>query len=276
MKLPMKTILITGASSGIGRSTALRFQAAGWNVVATMRKPSDAGDLVQLERVRVVPLDVTDRNSIAAAVQTTLSEFGALDVLLNNAGYGLAGPLEAATPEQIERQFATNVFGPIYTMQACLPHLRMHKAGLIINVTSVGGRLALPFNSIYHGTKFALEGMSESLALELAPLGVQVKLVEPGGVRTDFAGRSLDFAKKEGLTAYDPSLQGAMSVFMAPARGSDYSDPADIAEVIFEAATDGKPQLRYLVGKDAERMVAKRAQLSDEAYRECSIKEYRL
>ena len=272
----MNTILITGASTGIGRGTALKFQAAGWNVVATMRKPADAGDLATLERVRVVPLDVTDRESIAAAVQTTLTEFGSLDVLLNNAGYGLAGPLEAATPEQIERQFATNVFGPIYTMQACLPHFREKKAGLIINVTSVGGRIALPFNSLYHGTKFGLEGITESMALELAPLGVQVKLVEPGGVRTDFAGRSLDFAKKEGLTAYDASLQGAMGVFMDPQRGGDYSDPADIAEAIFGAATDGKPQLRYLVGKDAERMVAGRAQLSDEAYRAWAIKEFRL
>lgn len=272
----MKTILITGASTGIGRGTALRFQAAGWNVVATMRKPADAGDLATLERVRVLPLDVTDRESIAAAVQGALAEFGSLDVLLNNAGYGLAGPLEAATPQQIERQYATNVFGPIYTMQACLPHFRARKAGLIINLTSVGGRLALPFNSLYHGTKFGLEGLSESLALELAPLGVQVKLVEPGGVRTDFAGRSLDFTKKDGLTAYDPSLQGAMSVFMDPARGGDYSDPADIAEVIFEAATDGKPQLRYLAGKDAERMVASRTQMSDEAYRAWAIQEFRL
>lgn len=172
-----------------------------------MRKPADAGDLAKLERVRVVPLDVTDRESIAAAVQTALTEFGSLDVLLNNAGYGLAGPLEAATPEQIERQFATKVYGPISTMQACLPHFREKTAGLIINVTSVGGRLALPFNSLYHGTKFGLEGISESMALELVPLGVQVKLVEPGGVRTDFAGRSLDFAKKEGLTAYDPSAR---------------------------------------------------------------------
>jgi NAD(P)-dependent dehydrogenase (short-subunit alcohol dehydrogenase family) len=241
-----------------------------------MRQPADAGELAYLDRLRVVPLDVTDRDSIAAAVQATLAEFGSLDVLLNHAGYGLAGPLEAATPAQIERQFATNVYGPIYTMQACLPHFRANKAGMIINVTSVGGRLTLPFNSLYHGTKFGLEGISESLALELAPLGVQVKLIEPGGVRTDFAGRSLDFTKKEGLTAYGASLQGAMSVFMDPARGTDYSEPADIAEVIFEAATDGKAQLRYLAGKDAVSMIANRAQISDEAHREWAVQEFRL
>ncbi len=272
----MKTILIIGASTGIGRATAVRFQAAGWNVAATMRKPGDAGDMQNRERLRVLPLDVTDRGSITAAVHATIDAFGSIDVLLNNAGYGLAGPLEAATPEQIERQYATNVFGPIYTMQAVLPHFRARRAGLIINVTSIGGRLALPFNSLYHGTKFGLEGISESLAQELAPHGVQVKIVEPGGVRTDFAGRSMDFTKKEGLAAYDASLQGATSVFMDPDRGSDYSDPADIAEVIFESATDGKPQLRYLAGKDAVRMMTDRAKLTDEAYREGAVKEYRL
>ena len=198
----MKTILITGASSGIGLATAKHFQAAGWNVVATMRNPDSVPELQSLDRLIVLPLDVTDLSSIQAAVNATLEQFGSLDVLLNNAGYGLVGPMEAVTPAQLERQFATNVYGPIYTMQACLPHFRERKAGLIMNVTSVGGRLALPFNSLYHGTKFALEGLSESLALELAPHGIQVKLIEPGGVRTDFAGRSLDWlqaARLDGL-----------------------------------------------------------------------------
>jgi NAD(P)-dependent dehydrogenase (short-subunit alcohol dehydrogenase family) len=272
----MKTILITGASSGIGHATALHFQAAGWNVAATMRKPADAKDLTGLERVAVLPLDVTDRASIEAAVQATLERFGGIDVLLNNAGYGLAGPMEAVEPAQLERQFATNVFGPIYAMQACLPHFRAQRRGLIINVTSIGGRITLPFNSLYHGTKFGLEGISESLALELQPLGIQVKLVEPGGVRTDFAGRSLDFMQKPGLTAYDASLKGAMSVFMDPARGGDYSDPGQIARVIFEAATDGKPQLRYLAGEDAKAMAAARAKMSDEDYRAWAIQEFRL
>ncbi|WP_210731937.1 SDR family oxidoreductase [Hydrogenophaga sp. PAMC20947] len=272
----MKTILITGASSGIGRATALHFQAAGWNVAATMRKPADGKDLAGLERVAVLPLDVTDRASIEAAIQATLDRFGGIDVLLNNAGYGLAGPMEAVEPAQLERQFATNVFGPVYTMQACLPHFRARSSGLIINVTSIGGRLALPFNSLYHGTKFGLEGISESLALELQPLGIQVKLVEPGGVRTDFAGRSLDFMQKPGLSAYDASLQGAMSVFRDPARGQNYSDPAQIATVIYAAATDGKPQFRYLAGDDAKEMAGSRAQLSDEAYRDWAIQEYKL
>lgn len=272
----MKTILITGASSGIGHATAKHFLANGWNVVATMRNPTDAKDLESSPHLLVLPLDVTLPESIASAIQQTLEVFGSIDVLLNNAGYGLAGPMDAVTPAQLERQFATNVFGPVYTMQACLPHFRSKRSGLIINVTSVGGRLALPFNSLYHGTKFGLEGISESLALELAPLGVKVKLVEPGGVRTDFAGRSLDFMQKEGLTAYDASLAGALSVFGDPSRATGYSDPSQIAEVIFEAATDGKEQLRYLAGKDAVEMVGSRNKLSDEDYREWAVKEYRL
>ena len=272
----MKTILITGASSGIGRSTALHFQAQGWQVAATMRKPGDAKDLATLDRMMVLPLDVTDRASIQSAVQSTLNRFGGIDVLLNNAGYGLAGPMEAVEPTQLERQFATNLFGPVYTMQACLPHFRAKRAGLIINVTSIGGRIALPFNSLYHGTKFGLEGLSESLAQELQPLGIQVKLVEPGGVRTDFAGRSLDFMKSPDLTAYDASLNGALSVFMDPNRGDQYSSPEQIASVIYGAATDGKPQLRYLAGADAHAMAEARATMTDEAYRAWAIQEYKL
>ena len=264
----MKTIFITGASSGIGHATALRFQAAGWNVAATMRKPTDAGALAGLERVAVLPLDVTDSSSIATAVQEAVARFGSMDVLLNNAGYGLVGPLEAVTPEQLERQFATNVFGPIYTTQACLPQMRKQGAGIIINVSSIGGRVTMPFNSLYHGTKYAVEGWSESLAYELAPHGIEVKIIEPGGVRTDFSGRSLAFMHKPGLGAYDASIQGAMATFQDPRRAQDYSDASQIAEIIYQAATDGRQQLRYLTGKDAIAMAANRASMSDEAYRD--------
>ncbi len=270
----MKTILITGASTGIGNATARHFQAAGWNVAATMRKPESAGDLAALERTLVLALDVTDRASIAAAVEATIATFGGIDVLLNNAGYGLAGPLEAVQPAQLERQFATNVFGPIYTTQACLPHFRARKAGLIINVSSIGGRLVFPFNSLYHGTKFAVEGMSESLALELAPHGIQVKLIEPGGVRTDFAGRSLDLLQQPGLDAYHASLAKVMGVFRNPERGVHQSDASHIAKVIYQAATDGSNQLRYLAGNDALAMAARRSTLSDEDYRALVMKEF--
>ena len=223
----MPTILITGASTGIGRATARHFHEKGWNVAATMRRPEAGAELAELENCEVLRLDVTDRESIDAAVAATLEAFGGLDAVLNNAGYGLAGPLEAASAEQIERQYATNVIGPIHVMQACLPHMRAQRSGVIMNVTSIGGILTLPFNSLYHGTKFALEGISESLSLELAEFGIKVKLIEPGGVRTDFAGRSLDLARAEGLDAYDAALGKAMAAFMDPARAEMYSAPED-------------------------------------------------
>jgi NAD(P)-dependent dehydrogenase (short-subunit alcohol dehydrogenase family) len=272
----MRTILITGASSGIGRATVLRFQAEGWNVAATMRSPEKETELQKLNNVAIFPLDVTDRDSIDAAVKGTLDRFGRLDVLLNNAGYGLVGPLEAVDAIQLERQFATNVYGPIYTTQACLPHFRAQASGLVINVSSIGGRLALPFNSLYHGTKFAIEGISESLALELAPQGIRVKIIEPGGVKTDFAGRSLTFMQKAGLDAYDESIQRAMAVFMSPERASAYSEASDIADAIYSAATDDTNRLRYLVGQDAERMASDRAQLSDETYLDWAVAHFNL
>lgn len=272
----MKTILITGTSSGIGLATAQRFQAAGWNVAATMRNQARPTPLQGLPNVALLRLDVTDRASIQAAVAATLQQFGGLEVLLNNAGYGLAGPLEAVEPAQLERQYATNVFGPIYTIQACLPHFRAQGTGLIVNVSSIGGRLVLPFNSLYHGAKYALEGISESLALELAPLGIRVKIVEPGGVKTDFAGRSLELMRKDGLTAYDASVQRALGVFSDPERASDYSEASDIAEVIYRAATDETDQLRYLAGGDAINMLARRAQISDETYRAWVIEHFNL
>lgn len=272
----MKTILITGTSSGIGRATVIRFQRAGWNVAATMRHPEKETELQALNNVVVFPLDVTDQNSINLAVEQVIKEFGQIDVLLNNAGYGLAGPLEAVDPVQLERQFATNVYGPIYMIQACLPHFRMKSAGLIINVSSIGGRLTLPFNSLYHGTKFAIEGISESLAQELAPQGIGVKIVEPGGVRTDFAGRSLEFMQKPDLHAYDKSIQGAMAVFSSTDRGNDYSEASDIAETIYHAATDGTNRLRYLAGEDALAMSDNRSKMSDEEYIEWSVAHFNL
>jgi NAD(P)-dependent dehydrogenase (short-subunit alcohol dehydrogenase family) len=270
----MKTILITGASSGIGRATAIRFQSEGWNVAATMRNPERETDLQQLDNVAIFPLDVTDPNSINIAVASTIAKFGAIDILLNNAGYGLVGALEAVDPNKLERQFATNVFGCIYTIQACLPHFRERGAGLIINVSSIGGRIAMPFTSLYNGTKFAIEGISESLALELAPHGIRVKIIEPGGVKTDFAGRSLDLMSQEGLDAYDTSIQRIMAVFTSADRTSRYSEAIDIADVIYKAATDGTTRLRYLAGKDAEMRLLDRERLSDEEYATWAISSF--
>ena len=180
----MKTILITGASSGIGKATALRFQSEGWNVVATMRDPSAGRDLEQLDRVTVSRLDVTDASTIDAAIATAVDRFGPIDVLLNNAGYGAYGPLEAFSTERIRRQFDTNVIGLLAVTKAVLPHMRANRSGTIVNISSIGGQITFPLGTLYHGTKFAVEGLSEALHYELEPLGIRVRLASCGMTAT--------------------------------------------------------------------------------------------
>lgn len=189
-----KTILITGTSSGLGRATAKYFHAKGWSVIATMRTPDQEAELTQLDRTLVTRLDVQDAGSIQSAVEAGVARFGRIDALVNNAGYGAYGPLEATPFEKIRRQFDVNVLGLLATTQALLPHFRANRSGTIVNVSSVGGRMTFPLGTLYHGTKFAVEGLSEALHYELLPFGVRVKIVEPGGIRTDFGGRSLDFS----------------------------------------------------------------------------------
>jgi NADP-dependent 3-hydroxy acid dehydrogenase YdfG/AraC-like DNA-binding protein len=167
-----KTLLITGASSGIGKAAARRFQAEGWNVIATMRSPERETELTVLDGVLVTWLDVLDVASITAAVDAGLHRFGRIDALLNYAGYGAYGPLEATPLDKVHRQFDVNVMGVLATMQAVLPHLRRQRSGVIVNVSSIGGKITFPLGTLYHGTKFAVEGLSEALHDELLPLGV--------------------------------------------------------------------------------------------------------
>jgi NAD(P)-dependent dehydrogenase (short-subunit alcohol dehydrogenase family) len=260
----MKTIVITGSSSGIGKATAKYFARQGWKVAATMRKPENETELNRLENISLYTLDVTDAASIVRAAEQILSDFGRVDVVLNNAGYAVLGAFEAATPEQIQRQFATNLFGLMSVTRAFLPHFRANRAGLFLNVSSIGGRVTFPFLSLYHSTKWAVEGFSESLAYELKELGIQVKIIEPGGVDTDFAGRSMSFAAEEGLTAYD----ALMSKFQANSgnTGLAANTAQFLAEGIYQAATDGKSQLRYLIGPDAEQVYGLRQQIGDDAF----------
>lgn len=248
------TVLITGTSSGIGRATARHFQRMGWNVVATMRTPDRETELTQLDRTLVTRLDVQDPASIQSAVAAGLAEFGRIDALVNNAGYGAYGPLEATPPEKIRRQFDVNVFGLLATTQALLPHFRMNRRGTIINISSVGGRVTFPLGTLYHATKFAVEGLSESLHYELQAFGVRVKIVEPGGVQTDFAGRSLDFSNDPELAEYQPLVESVLGV-LGPMLANG-SPPERIAEVIYAAATDGTDQLRYEAGPDAVALLA--------------------
>lgn len=260
----MKTIVITGASSGIGKAAAKHFAAQGWQVAATMRQPENETELAGTDHIKLYQLDVTKQASIDSAVTQIVNDFETVDVVLNNAGYALAGPLEATTSEQIKRQFDTNVFGLMEVTRAFLPHFRKNKAGLFLNVSSIGGRITFPFISMYHSTKWAVEGFSESLAYELGELGIQVKLIEPGGVSTDFSGRSMDIAMPDEL----PDYQSAIQKFIAAwgDSSSAASTAESIAAGIYEAATDGKSQLRYLLGDDAVQTYSRREEIGDDAF----------
>ncbi|MGB1252801.1 MAG: SDR family oxidoreductase [Candidatus Promineifilaceae bacterium] len=260
----MKTIVITGSSSGIGKATAKHFAAQGWKVAATMRKPDAETELGEIENVSLYQLDVTDQASIDNAAAQILSDHETVDVVLNNAGYGLMGPFEATSAEKIRRQFNTNVFGLMEVTRAFLPHFRANKAGLFLNVSSIGGLITFPLISLYHSSKWAVEGFSESLAFELRELGIQVKLIEPGGVSTDFGGRSMDLAMPAELPDYMPMVQTVMAAWQKRSGGGSTAE--QIAASIFDAATDGTQQMRYVLGDDAKQMHAMRKQAGDDAF----------
>ncbi|AMJ66558.1 SDR family oxidoreductase [Hymenobacter sp. PAMC 26628] len=257
-----QTVFITGTSTGIGAATVRLFARHGWQVAATMRNPADAkfGDL---PNVRVYALDVTDAAAAPRAIAQAHADFGGLDVLINNAGYGLVGPFEAATDEQIQQQFATNVFGVFAVTRAALPLLRAQQSGVIVNITSVGGRTAFPMNSLYHATKFGLDGFSESLWYELAPFGIRVKVVAPGGVATDFGTRSLQMTidPADDQAPYVGQVRNVLKAF-GERRGAA-STAEQIADVIYAAATDGTAQLRYIAGADAQGLLSTKAQMPE-------------
>ena len=263
-----KTIFITGASSGLGKAAAKLFQSNGWNVAATMRTPEKETELSELENVKLYKLDVTKPEQITEATEKAIADSGKIDVVLNNAGYGLAGVLEAVDDEQITKQFNTNLLGVIRTTKAFLPHFRANKDGLFITITSIGGLITFPMFSLYHATKWALEGWSESLWYEMQTIGVGVKTVSPGGIKTDFAGRSLDMADASALSEYDELMSKMMTFFSNPERQKNYSTAEQIADIIYEAATDGKTQLRYVAGEDAKQLFAQRQTVGDQAFME--------
>lgn len=260
----MNTILITGASSGIGKATALRFQSEGWNVIATMRDPAAGADLATLDNVLITQLDVTESASIAMAMDAGIARFGRIDTLLNNAGYGAYGPLEAFSIDRIRRQFDTNVIGLLEVTKAVLPHMRANRAGTIVNISSIGGQITFPLGTLYHGTKFAVEGLSEALHYELEPLGICVRIVEPGMIRTDFGGRSFDFAMDETLADYTPTAQAMGRLFGKLAANP--SAPEAVADVIWQAVNEPGDRLRFRAGEDAETLLNCRKLEDDESF----------
>jgi NAD(P)-dependent dehydrogenase (short-subunit alcohol dehydrogenase family) len=251
-----KTVFITGTSSGIGRSTVHHFSQKGWNVAATMRNPDKETELNLLSDVKLYALDVTDESSIQKAVTAAIADFGHIDVIVNNAGYGAVGIFEAASAEQIKRQFDTNVFGVMNVTRAILPHFRSRKAGTIVNVTSMGGRLTFPIYSVYHGTKWAVEGWAEALQFELRPFNIRIKNVEPGAIKTDFYDRSQDLFRKEGLTAYDRYQE--VTLRNSQKAGEDAPGPEAVAKVIYDAANSNSSKLRYQAGAQSKMLLALR------------------
>jgi NAD(P)-dependent dehydrogenase (short-subunit alcohol dehydrogenase family) len=261
LKIQMqKTIFITGSSSGLGKAAAKLFQSKGWNVIASMRNPEKETELTKLKNVKVLPLDVTVSSQISETVKNILAESN-VDVVLNNAGYGLVGPLEAFNDEQIHTQLQTNLFGVINVSRAFVPYFRTKRSGIFINVTSSFGLLSYPTCSIYSATKFGVDGFSEGLALELAQFGIGVKIVAPGGMQTDFAGRSLQGAMHD---AYQQLVTKVSEGYSAE-QVATYTKAEEVAGVIFEAATDERNQLRYVAGKDANALYAERCELGAEA-----------
>jgi len=259
----MKTILITGASSGIGKAAAIKFAANGWNVIATMRSPEKETELSLLQNVLIAKLDVQDIDSIKQAIQSGIDKFGTIDTVLNNAGYMVIGAFELATDEQIHNQFDINVFGVMNVTRTILPHFRNNQSGTVINVTSTGGRITFPTCSLYHATKFAIEGFSESLAYELLAQGIKVKIVEPGSTATNFVAAA-SLATNPAITAYDEFIKQALETYVKV--DTMQSEVGVIAEVIYTAATDDSYQLRYMAGKDTEKYFELRQTGTDQEY----------
>lgn len=242
----MQTILITGSSTGIGRAAVRYFSNKGWQVAATLRNPGKETEMQHWPGVRLYQLDVTNTPSIGKAISDAIRDFGGIDVLCNNAGYGAIGIFEKATEEQIKTQFDTNVFGCMNMIRAVLPHFRKKRSGTIINITSMGGLTTFPIYSLYHGTKWAMEGFSESLAFELRPLGIRVKCVEPGAIKTDFYSRSQVLFINSTITDYDQ--YEAITQANIQKEGNSAEGPEVVAKAIYKAATSNNFTFRYPVG----------------------------
>ena len=267
----MAVVLITGCSSGFGLLAALQFARKGDQVYATMRNPAKAGELEKAKNeeklaIEVLQLDVTDEASVTNAVRQVIDAAGRIDVLVNNAGIGAHGPIEETDDDEAKEIFETNFFGALRTIRAVLPQMREQKAGTIVNVSSLAGRVGVPFDGIYSASKFALESATEALHFEVHPFGIRMVLVEPGGFETNIGNtRRVPRRYTEGspYAEYDQRFEQALS--RLPTQG-ERADPQVVAEAIYNAVHDEEPKLRYLVGQDAEMIGGLRRQMDDEQF----------
>ena len=279
--------IITGSSSGIGFETALTLARNGFHTYATMRnleKSKNITEIANTEKLplKVVQLDVNDDISVKNAINKIVSaaENKRIDVLVNNAGYGLFGPLEDLSIEDIKAQFETNFFGVIRVTQQVLPVMRKQNSGggTIVNVSSVGGRMGIPVLSAYQSTKFALEGLSESMSYELEPFGIRVVVIEPGFIRTNIINSSISVEKAlDPKSPYFQLMQKVKNHFKSMLENeSSSSPPEEVAKVILQAITSENPQLRYTVGNDAATIIQARINMSDKEFRKMVIQNFSL
>lgn len=268
-----KVFLVTGSSRGLGRAIAEKVLAAGHSLVATARRPARLADLAERygERVRTVALDVTDQAAAAEAVRTAVGAFGRLDVVVNNAGYANTAAVEDMTGEDFRAQVDANLFGVVNVTKAALPVLRAQGSGHIVQVSSVGGRVTTPGLSAYQAAKFAVGGFSEVLAKEVAPLGIKVTVLEPGGMRTDWAGSSMTVHP---VSAPYERTVGRVNALRENLMGKAAGDIAKVADVLLRVVELAEPPVRLLLGSDAVTFAAQveaaRAE-SDAQWRELSV-----
>lgn len=263
-----KTIFITGASSGLGKATAIYFQAKGWKVIATMRTPEKETELNTLENITLMKLDVTNFSQIEEVVAKATTEHD-VDVVFNNAGYGIVGALESFTDEQITRQLNTNLLGVIRITKAFIPFFKAKQSGLFLTTTSIGGTLAYPLHSMYQATKFGVEGWSESMSFELGIHNIGIKTIAPGAIATDFIGRSLDKNSHADYKVIEDQLYGSFEPMMEQAASAEA-----MAALVFEAATDGKDQIKYILGADAQQMYEAHTKMGSEEFRKMIRKQF--
>jgi NAD(P)-dependent dehydrogenase (short-subunit alcohol dehydrogenase family) len=269
-----KVWLVTGSASGLGREIAEAVLASGDRLVATARDPRRLEDLVKKygDQIRTTPLNVDDEEAALAAVQVAAKEFGRLDVVVNNAGFGDIAPFEQLSPERFKAVIDTNFYGVVYVTRAALPIMRKQKSGCILQISSVGGRLGVPGNSPYHAAKWAVGGFSESLAAEVAPFGVKICALEPGGIRTNWGARA-NRDTPELLPDYEPSV-GEFAKRLKSHWGQENSDPAKVAQVVLRLAASDRLPAHLLLGSDAVQYAsqAEATRVADaERWREVSV-----
>jgi len=245
-----KVWFVTGSSRGLGRSLITALLEKGEQVAATARNPQQLDALAAQypDRLYPIQLDVTNEAAVNKAVKDTVDHFGKIDVVVNNAGFGITGAAEAFTMEEITSQINTNLYGPIYVTRAVLPYLRRQRSGHILQISSLGGRMGTPGLSIYQAAKFALAGFSESVSKEIAPLGIKLTIIEPGGFRTDWAGSSMSFAKE--IPDYDATVGVRVERFKDPAQQMN-GDPDKAAKAMIAVTEHPEPPLHLLLGSDA-------------------------